>query len=175
MIVILAGLPGSGKSTLAHELARKLPAVAILDKDIIRAALFAPEHIEYSTTQDDFCQEIMLETAAYLLKGDHKRCVLLDGRTFSRRYQRQRAFDFSHQINTPCAIIECVCSEPTALARIQQALERKTHLAANRTPDLYAEIRRRWEPIEDPKLTIDTDSNLDENTNQAAQFILSLL
>ena len=40
MIVIMAGLPGTGKSTLARALAQRL-AGAVLDKDEIRAALFA--------------------------------------------------------------------------------------------------------------------------------------
>ena len=66
MIVIMAGLPGTGKSTLARALAQRLPG-AVLDKDAIRAALFQPAYVEYSPAQDDFCQEIMLQTAAYLL------------------------------------------------------------------------------------------------------------
>jgi predicted kinase len=66
MIVIMAGLPGTGKSTVARSLAQRLPA-AVLDKDIIRAALFSAAHVEYSSEQDDFCQEIMVQTASYLL------------------------------------------------------------------------------------------------------------
>ena len=52
MVVIMAGLPGSGKSTVARALAERLPAT-VLDKDVIRAALFAPAHVEYSRVQDD--------------------------------------------------------------------------------------------------------------------------
>src|SRR5258708_1848329 len=66
MIVIMAGLPGTGKSTLARALSQCLPA-AVLDKDSIRASLFQPAYVEYSRLQDDFCQEIMLQTAGYLL------------------------------------------------------------------------------------------------------------
>ena len=47
MIAIMAGLPGSGKSTVARALAQRIPA-AVLDKDIIRAAIFPPAHVEYS-------------------------------------------------------------------------------------------------------------------------------
>jgi predicted kinase len=85
MLVILAGLPGTGKSTLARVLAERLPG-AVLDKDVIRAAFFQSAHVEYSAAQDDFCQEIMLKTAVYLLAKDAGLHVLLDGRTFSRRY-----------------------------------------------------------------------------------------
>src|ERR1051326_189580 len=99
MVAIMAGLPGTGKSTLARALAARLAGV-VLDKDIIRAALFPPSHVEYSPVQDDFCQEVMLQTTAYLLARDASLHVFLDGRTFSRRYQRERAIEFCSQIET---------------------------------------------------------------------------
>src|SRR6266481_663135 len=117
MIVIMAGLPGTGKSTLARALAQRLPG-AVFDKDAIRAALFQPAHIEYSQAQDDFCQEIMLQSGGYLLSKDSELYVLLDGRTFSRRYQRERVIEFCSQVKTTWATLECVCTEETALGRL---------------------------------------------------------
>lgn len=67
MIVLMAGLPGTGKTTLARELAR-VTGGALVSKDEIRAALFAPEDIEYSVVQDDFVMEVMLDNARYLLR-----------------------------------------------------------------------------------------------------------
>jgi hypothetical protein len=87
MIVLMAGLPGSGKSTLARELAWRTSG-RVLSKDDFRHALFAPEEIEYSTRQDDFCLELMLQTAGYLLTRDPARIIFLDGRPFSRRRSR---------------------------------------------------------------------------------------
>ena len=124
MIVIIAGLPGTGKSTLAQALAQRLPC-AVLDKDSIRASLFQPAYVEYSQAQDDFCQEIMLQTAAYLLSKHADLHVLLDGRTFSRRYQRDRVIEFCSQLGTTWATMECVCSEATALGRIAEAVAAK--------------------------------------------------
>jgi predicted kinase len=170
MIVIMAGLPGTGKSTLAQALARRLSG-SVLDKDIIRAALFQPTHVEYSLVQDDFCQEIMLQTAAYLQDKDAEHCVLLDGRTFSRRYQRQRVIEFCSQVRTDWAVLECVCGEQTALGRLTEALTANTHLAANRTPELYRKIREAWEPIDEPKLIIDTDANIDSCVDQALRYL----
>ena len=171
MLVILAGLPGTGKSTLARVLAERLPG-AVLDKDVIRAALFQPAHVEYSLAQDDFCQEIMLKTAAYLLAKDAGLHVLLDGRTFSRRYQRERVSEFCLQVGTTWATLECVCAEQTALGRLAEAMAQNTHPAANRTPELYRQIREAWEPIDGPKLVIDTDAALDSCADRALCYLV---
>ena len=171
MIVMIAGLPGTGKSTLARMLAHRLSG-AVLDKDLIRAALFSPAHIEYSRTQDDFCQEIMLQAAAYLLEKNRSLFVFLDGRTFSQRYQRQRVIEFCSQQKIDWLILECVCAEPTALARLQSALTARTHPAANRTPELYHQLRQAWEPIDLPKLLIDTDASVDSCVEQAMRYLV---
>jgi predicted kinase len=170
MIVIMAGLPGTGKSTLAQELALRLPG-AVLDKDAIRASLFEPPYIEYSLAQDDFCGEVMLQTAAYLLSKHAELKVLLDGRTFSRRYQPDRVIEFSAHVKTTWAILECVCSEATALRRIGDAMAANSHLAANRTAELYREIRKAWEPIDQPKLIIDTDENVESCVDLAVRYL----
>jgi len=149
MIVIMAGLPGTGKSTLARALAQRLPG-AVLDKDVIRAALFQPAHVEYSPAQDDFCQEIMLQTASYQLAKDAELHVLLDGRTFSRRYQRERVIEFCTQVGTTWAMLECVCAEQTALGRLAEAVAQKTHPAANRTPSSIAKSERRGSRLTTP-------------------------
>jgi adenylylsulfate kinase len=145
----------------------------VLDKDVIRAALFPPAHIEYSLAQDDFCQQIMLETAAYLRAKDPALHVLLDGRTFSRRYQRARVIEFCAQLGAAWAMLECVCAEQTALARLAQAAAAHTHLAANRTAELYQQIRQTWEPIDCTKLTIDTDASLDRCVEHALRYVTS--
>jgi predicted kinase len=170
MIVIMAGLPGTGKSTLARAIARRLPGT-VLDKDSIRASLFGPAYVEYSLAQDDFCGEIMLQTAAYLLSKNAELHILLDGRTFSRRYQRDRVIEFSSQVGTTWATLECVCSEATALGRIAEAAAANSHFAANRRPELYREIRVAWEPIDHPKLVIDTDEDLESWGDRAVEYL----
>lgn len=81
MLTLMAGLPGTGKSTLSRALAAELHGT-VLDKDHIRAALFAAEDIEYSTEQDDFCMAVTLKVAGYLFRKDPSRLIFLDGRTF---------------------------------------------------------------------------------------------
>jgi predicted kinase len=156
MLILMAGLPGTGKSTLSRALAADLGGT-VLDKDQIRAALFPSSDIEYSTEQDDFCMGIMLKVAGYIFRKDPGRVIFLDGRTFSRRYQLDRATGFAEAISQPWRIIECICSEETARERLASD---PAHLAANRDFNLYLEVKARFEEIIRPKIVIDTDQPL---------------
>lgn len=160
MLVMLAGLPGTGKSTVARALAREVGGV-VLDKDQVRAALFPPERIEYSTEQDDFCVGVMLQAAAYLLARNPAETVLLDGRTFSRARQVEQVEQFAARLATPLAVIECVCDDQTARRRLEGDLAGGAHLAGNRDYRLYQAIKARFEPIREPKLLLDTDAPTD--------------
>jgi predicted kinase len=158
--VLMAGLPGCGKTTLARELAERLSG-AVLDKDRVRAALFAPADIEYSTEQDDFCQGMMLEAATYLVQKNPRRFVFLDGRPFSRHYQIEGAVRAAEAMGQPWRILECVCSEAEARRRIETQAAAGEHLASNRDYELYLAVKARFEPILLPKTVIDADQSLE--------------
>jgi predicted kinase len=163
MLVLMAGLPGTGKSTLSRALAAELGGT-VIDKDEIRAALFASADIEYSTEQDEFVMRIMLKTAGYLLRKDPGRRVFLDGRTFSQGYQLKRATGYAEAVGQPWRILECVCSEESARKRLEGE---PAHVAANRDFDLYLEVKARFEEITLPKTIIDTDQPLDACVEKA--------
>ena len=156
MLILMAGLPGTGKSTLSQALAAKLGGT-VINKDEIRAALFDPDDIEYSTEQDEFCMRVMLKVAGYLLRKDPARKVFLDGRTFSRAYQLNRATGYANAIGQPWRILECVCRDETARQRLEHD---RDHLAENRDFKLYLEVKARFEEITLPKTLIDTDHPL---------------
>jgi predicted kinase len=160
MIVLMAGLPGSGKSTLARELAART-AGRVLSKDEIRHAIFLPEEIEYSTRQDDYCLQIMLDTAGYLLARNAARLVLLDGRPFSRRYQIDNVLTAAARMQQPWRIFECVCSEETARRRLAADTDAGSHPAGNRDFQLYLEVKARFETITHAKTVIGTDQPLE--------------
>ncbi len=170
MIVLMAGLPGSGKSTLARALAERTFG-RVLSKDEIRHAIFLPSEIEYSSRQDDYCLQIMMETAGYLLGRDRGRIIFLDGRPFSRRYQIENVIGVVDSLGQPWRILECVCSDETA--RLRLAADAEGHPAGNRDFQLYLEVKGRFEAIVHPKTVIDTERPLEDCVERALAALLS--
>jgi len=170
MIVLMAGLPGCGKTTLARELAARTSG-RVLSKDEIRHAVFTPDEIEYSSWQDDFCLELMLRTAGYLLQRNPSRLIFLDGRTFSRRYQIDNVLAAATSRHQPWRILECVCSEETARRRLEGDLASGAHPAGNRNFELYLEVKSRFEAITHAKTVIDTDKPLETCVEQVLTVI----
>jgi predicted kinase len=167
-IIAMAGLPGSGKSALAVRLAEALPAV-IINKDIVRAAVFPPQEIEYTTTQDDFVFSLIYQAAVYLLnKG---RIVILDGRTFTRRAQRTELLKAAKAANANLRIIFCTAPDDVVKARLEKDIAAGTHPAADRDYNLYLAKKNQFEPFQEHHLALNTDANLEELTRQALEWL----
>lgn len=147
VLVALAGLPGTGKTTLAQALGQ-LTGAPVLNKDIARAALL-PGRAAYSDADNDTVVEHLLRQAEELLRAGAS-AVILDGRTFSKRRQVQRLRRFP----LPVLIVECRCSEQTALARIAAVGD---HPAPDRSAELYRRLRDAADPL-DADLVVDTDA-----------------
>lgn len=166
----MAGLPASGKSTLCRELALRLSGT-VLDKDKFRSAIFDGRHIEYTTEQDDFCMEIVLRVATYILRKDPSHFVFLDGRPFSRTYQIEAVLEAATSLKQDWRILECVCSEDTARARLAEQPESTVHPAANRDFNLYRQVKSRYEEIRLPKTIVDTEQRADVCVHRALEAL----
>ena len=170
MLIVMAGLPGTGKSTLARRLAQELPGI-VLDKDAVRAALFPPSEIEYSTPQDDLCVDVMLRVAGYILARDPHKYVILDGRTFSRCYQVNSVRAFAQDLGVACSFVECVCSDETVRQRLERDVALELHPAANRNYEMYLAVKARAAPILGPKVVIDTDQDLECAVQSCLEYV----
>jgi predicted kinase len=159
MIVQLAGFPGTGKSTLAAELGRHLSA-AVLGKDHIRHALFTDPYLTYSRAQDDLCIDVAHQVAAHLIGEGIAPAVVLDGPTCHRAGQISRVARLADRLGYPLRVIECVCPPAVAHARLAHDHAQGTHPAADRTVALYQRIRANAVPIPQPKIVLDTDTEV---------------
>ena len=172
MLIAMAGLPGTGKTTVANALAAHLGAV-VLSKDATRAALFPPETIVYSAQQDDLCFSVMLQAAAFLLSRSPDRPVILDGRTFSGRGQVVGVVQAALKMDVPLVLIECTCSEATALQRLALDQALQNHIAGNRDADLYRKLKTSADPLDLPHLVVDTDTPLACTIKQCLAYLAS--
>ena len=155
MLIAMAGLPGTGKSTLAARLADEIGG-GVLSKDVVRAALFPAPVLDYSPAQDEIAMAAVYAAAKYLLKASRARPVFIDGRTFSKPRQLDAPLALASELHIPLRVIECVCSDEVARARLEVDHRAGTHLAGNRTSELYARVKAVAVPLTVPRLILDT-------------------
>jgi adenylylsulfate kinase len=155
MLIAMAGLPATGKSTLAAHLAGALGGV-VLDKDRVRAALFPPPVLDYSVQQNDISMAAIFSAAAHILRTFPGQAVLLDGRTFLRSCQVQDLLALAGSLNEVPHVIECVCADEEARERLEEDRARGGHPAGNRSFALYLALKAAAEPLQIPRLVLDT-------------------
>jgi predicted kinase len=156
MLIAMAGLPATGKTTLALRLSQEVGAV-VLSKDAVRAALFPPPVLDYSTEEDDLSMAAIYRAAAFILRRSPEMAVILDGRTFLRAYQVRDLLALAESVQEVPSVIECVCSDEVARKRLEEDRAGSRHPAGNRTFALYEALKANGEPIPLPRLVIETD------------------
>lgn len=171
LLIAMAGLPGSGKSTLVARLADAIRGV-VLSKDVVRAALFPVPFLDYSEAQDHVAMSSVFSAAEYFLRSNPAPPVFLDGRTFCKRGQIDTPRAIALLTRARLRVIECVCSDEVARARITADHVAGTHLAGNRTPDLYDRVKATAVPLDGERLTLDTGVlSLEECVTRAIEYL----
>lgn len=157
MLIVFRGLPGTGKSFLVGRLVREKPAMLVLSRDALRAAMIAVP--TFRSDEKALVDDVVTAMAAFLLARGQS--VVIDGMALSSAARVEKLAAVAAAAGAPLRLIECVCSETTALARI--ADEGGAHLAGDRGARLYFEVRDRFEQVSRPFLCIDTDREVEEN------------
>jgi predicted kinase len=171
MLIAMAGLPGTGKSTLAARLAVELGGV-VLCKDVVRATLFPAPVLDYSAAQDDIAMGAVYAAAAYNLKHHPATPVIIDGRTFRKAGQTEALRGMATTLPVPLRVIECVCADEVAHARIEADHATGTHPAGNRNADLYDRVKTEAVPLTLARLTLDTgELTLEECVKRALEHL----
>lgn len=171
MLIVMAGLPAAGKTSLAAALQKALGAV-VLNKDTVRAVLFPAPVLDYSTAQDDVCMAAIYQATTVILRNSPRQAVILDGRTYLRSYQIGDVLALAAALKTPAKIIECVCADDVAKARLESDRTHGVHPAGNRTFALYLSLKAAAEPIAVPHLMLDTGkTSLEECVKRSLTFL----
>lgn len=145
-VVALMGLPGSGKSTLAAELAER-SGLAVLDRDAIRAAMFAP-HIA-GVDEKPAATAALWQALRAMLAGGHG--AIIDGMTFASVENRRIAAGMAAAFGARWLGVELRVS----LRMAQQRVRAQAHSSKERTPKLVRQVAARFAPVDDSVLVVD--------------------
>jgi predicted kinase len=160
MLVIFRGLPGTGKTHLIRRLVRERPALLVLSRDSLRASIVA--NPTFSSDEKGLVDDMIVAMAGFLM--GRGKSVVIDGMALSSARRVEDLVRAAQSTGAAFRIVECVCSETTALARLGQ--DQGSHLAGDRGEELYFEVRARFQQIAHPFLTVDTDSGTPETLRQ---------
>ena len=163
-VIVLAGLPGAGKSTLARALASRLGTARVLDKDMVRDALFGP--CDGSATESQVSVSAMFDAARYHL--GRGRTVIFDGMTFWRPQYLGAVARMAVDENASVAVIVCDVPLEVAIDRVQHDAG---HVAANRNADLVRRVAAEMEEPDGDYLTVDTTAALDDCVALALAYV----
>lgn len=165
MLVVFRGLPGTGKSYLVGKLLERKEGFLVLSRDALRASIIPRP--SFSSEEKSLIDDLIVAMAGVLLEKG--RDVLIDGMALSSAARVEQFARAAQAAGAALRVVECSCSERTALARI--AADAGAHLAGDRGERLYFEVKARFEALARPFCSIDTDRATEANL----QAILSYL
>ena len=163
-LIVLAGLPGAGKSTLARALATRLADARVLDKDVVRDALFGP--CDHTANESQVSVSAMLDAARYHL--GRGRTVIFDGMTFARRQYLGAVAGLGAELDVSIAVIVCDVPVDVAISRVTADGD---HIAVNRNADIVRRVAADMEEPDGDYLVLDTTTSLDACVALALAYV----
>jgi predicted kinase len=165
MLVVFRGLPGTGKSYLVGKLLERKPGFLVLSRDALRASIVPRP--TFSADEKALVDDLIVAMAGILLgKG---RDVLIDGMALSSASRIEQFASAAEAAGAALRLIECSCSESTALARITAGAG--AHLAGDRGEKLYFDVKARFERLARPVLAVDTDDDTEANLEAIISYL----
>lgn len=153
LLIIMCGLPGSGKSTVSRRLAQRVEGLR-WDKDELRHLMFPPELVQHDRALNDLCMEMLYAAALRVFARQDAGAspIILDGRPFMERGQRERARAAAQQAKANIAFVLCTAPKEVLSNRILG----DGHLAVDRDADLLGRLIEAADPFEGDEIVIDT-------------------
>ena len=165
MLVVFRGLPGTGKSYLVGKLLERKPGFLVLSRDALRASIVPRP--TFSADEKALVDDLIVAMAGILL--GEGRDVVIDGMALSSAARVEQFARGAEAAGAALRLIECSCSESTALARI--AAGAGAHLAGDRGEKLYFEVKARFEHLARPILALDTDGDTEANLEAIISYL----
>jgi len=170
VVIPLVGLPGAGKSTLAGALAAAF-GLRLVSRDVIRDALF-PECRYTPTEQRAAFRAVVLAVEVNCALGVGS---VIDGMTFSRAADLERVDELALRYDALAVPIWLDVPPHVARERIARDLTRGAHPAADRNPELVAQVARRFEAPPPTVAAIDASLPVEAVREQAFAIVRAAL
>ena len=143
------------------------PGLLVLSRDALRSSLIP--HPSFSAEEKSLVDDLIVSMTGFLLDRGHD--IVIDGMALSSAGRVEQLAGCADARRLPVAVIECACSEATALARIEGDAG---HPAGDRGEALYREVKRRFQPLARPSFTIDTEPKTTGNLEKLLVHLYGL-
>ena len=167
VLIITCGLTGTGKSTIINEVAR-IKEIPILTSDIIRKQLVGISPHEHRYEEFDkgiYSREFTERT--YLHMIDEGKKLLVQGESvvldacFTKKWQRQKAYEASKESNSEFLCMEFICPEEEIKSRLTKRFDSKEGASDGRW-EIYIAQKEGFEAVDEfgPKAHLVLDTSL---------------
>ena len=154
-----------GKSFLIRSLVERAPECFLLSRDELRAVII-PQPV-FDTAEKRLVDSMISGMAYYLLS--ERRRVIIDGMVLTLKNSLDALIGTAEKTGSPHYLIECFCCDQTALKRISMGA--KHHPARDRNEDMYFQVKERYEPVDYPRLMVNTEDDIELNVGKIMEYI----